>query len=130
VFSNYFVARPAFWREWLAVNERLFTACEGPASPLQQELTKPTSYKGVQRKVFLVERVASFLLTTQSKWRTKAANPFTMGWSMSRLREYPTEAVVSDALKKAFRDHGYPEYMRAFAEMRKRFVGTAQANAA
>ena len=123
VFSNYFVARPAFWREWLALNEQLFAACEGPATPLQQALTQPTSYPGAaQRKVFLMERVASLLLATQPRWRSRAADPFVFGWSMSRFRQHPTEAVISDALKIAFRDQGYPEYMRAFAGIRERFA--------
>jgi hypothetical protein len=123
VFSNYFVARPAFWREWLVLNEALFAACEAPASELQQALTLPTTYPGnAQRKVFLQERAASFLLATQPQWRTKAADPFTMGWSMTRFREHPTQAFISDALKIAFREQGYPEYMAAFAQVRDHFA--------
>jgi hypothetical protein len=128
VFSNYFVARPAFWRTWLQLNEALFAVCEGPASELQQALTKPTSYPGsAQRKVFLQERAASLLLTVQPHWRTCAANPFTMGWSASRLREHPTEAVMSDALKMAFRDQGFPHYMQAFVALRQKFLQGAPA---
>lgn len=131
VFSNYFVARPAFWREWLKLNEAMFAVCEGPPSALQQALTRPTSYPGqAQRKVFLQERAASLLLALQPRWRTHAANPFTMGWSMSRLREHPTEAVISDALKIAFRDQGFPHYMQAFAQLRERFRAAASAPAA
>lgn len=123
VFSNYFVARPAFWRAWLALNEALFEVCEGPATPLQQALTKPTTYPGhAQRKVFLQERAASLLLALQPKaWRSHAANPFTMGWSMSRFREHPMEAVMSDALKVAYRDQGFPQYLQAYLQLRERF---------
>lgn len=130
VFSNYFVARPAFWREWLVLNEALFDACEGPASDLQRALTQPTTYPGAaQRKVFLQERTASFLLTTQPQWRTKAADPFTMGWSMSRFREHPTQAFISDALKIAYREQGFPEYMAAFAQVRDHFASGRKAAA-
>lgn len=103
VFSNYFVARPAFWREWLALNEALWAVCEGPPTPLQQALTQPTTYPGqAQRKVFLQERAASLLLTIQrDRWKTHAANPFAMAWSSWKLREHPMEAVMSDALKLA-----------------------------
>ncbi len=126
-FSNYFVARPAFWREWLAVNEALFEACEGPAGPLQAALTHTTTYPGaVQRKVFLMERAASLLLTVQPQWRSVAHNPFGMGWSMSRFREHPNDAFTSDALKRAFRDTGWPQYMQAFAALRERFVAPAR----
>jgi hypothetical protein len=121
VFSNYFVARPAFWREWLQLNEALWHVCEGPASALQADLTQPTTYAdGAQRKVFLQERAASLLLCVQPQWRTHAVNPFTMGWSMSRLREHPMEAVMSDALKLAFREQGFPHYMQAFSSLRSR----------
>ena len=122
VFSNYFVARPAFWREWLTTTEALFDLCEGEPSPVGRQLTESTSYPGgAQRKVFLLERVASYLLTMQPHWRTKAANPFTMAWSMTRFRDHPQEAFISDALKMAFREQGYPEYMQSFARLRELF---------
>jgi hypothetical protein len=123
VFSNYFVARPAFWLNWLEFNEQLFDVCEGPRTELQQMLTLPTSYPGsVQRKVFLMERTASLLLKIEPHWRSVAANPFTMGWSNSRLREYPHEAVISDALKLAYCENGFPEYLQAFARVRNHFM--------
>lgn len=122
VFSNYFVARPAFWREWLAFNEPFFALCEGPASPLRDALVCPTTYPGAaQRKVFLQERVASLILATQPRWRSKAVDPFPMAWSASRLREFPHEAVLSDALKIAYRDQGFPEYLQAFVKIRSVF---------
>lgn len=120
VFSNYFVARPAFWREWLAVCEALFALCEGEDSPLRASLTQTTTYRGgAQRKVFVMERIASLLLTTQPRWRSVAANPFTMGWSKSRLCNYPFEAVMSDALKVAFRDQRFPQYIDAYFRLRE-----------
>jgi hypothetical protein len=127
VFSNYFVARPAFWREWLVLAEAFVAACEGPDTPLRRQLVLPTTYPGqVQRKVFLVERIASLLLATQPRWRTRAADPFRMAWSMTRMRDYPTEAVLSDALKMAYRDHGWGEYLQAFLALRQRcFVSNA-----
>ncbi|MCW5636954.1 MAG: hypothetical protein KIT17_26730 [Rubrivivax sp.] len=128
VFSNYFVARPAFWREWLALNEPLFALCEGTGGDagvqaLRRDLTVPTSYAGgVQRKVFLMERAASLLLATQPQWKSVPHDPFGFGWSTSRLREHPHEAFTSDALKRAWRDTGWPEYMQAFAAVRERFL--------
>ena len=122
VFSNYFVARPAFWREWLALNELLFAVCEGPDTALKRELTRVTNYPGAaQRKVFLMERAASLLLTLKPQWRTKAANPFTMGWSMSRFRNHPIDAYISDALKIAMHEQGYTEYIQAYSKIRQKF---------
>ncbi len=129
VFSNYFIARPAFWREWLQVNEAMFAICEGldgtAPEGLRAALTMPTTYatggKPAERKVFLQERVASLLLATQARWRSVAHDPFGMGWSMSRFRQHPTEAFISDALKLAWRVQPYPEYLQAFATLRDRF---------
>ena len=50
-----------------------------------------------------------------------AYNPFGMGWSMSRFREHPIDAVISDALKIAFRDRAYPQYLEAYGNVRERF---------
>jgi len=129
VFSNYFVARPMFWREWLQLNEALFTCCEDRSHPLSHDLSVPTNYPGdVQRKVFLQERAASYLLTTHTHWRSVACNPFDMGWSSSRFREFPVDAVISDALKIAFRLQGFPLYMAAFAEIRQKFINSTDAD--
>ncbi len=127
VFSNYFVARPAFWREWLTLNEALFAICEGEPTPLQQALTLKTTYPGpggdgVQRKVFLQERAASLLLATQPQWKSVPHDPFGMGWSMSRLRQFPHDAFASDALKRAWRDTGWPEYLQAFSALRQKLL--------
>lgn len=123
VFSNYFVARPKFWREWLHWNELLFSICEGPPTDLQNKLRYCTTYPGaVERKVFLVERTASLLLTLQPEWRTYAVNPFSMAWSMTRLRDFPIECYIHDALKIAFNEQKYPQYIEAFSEIRNKFI--------
>jgi len=136
VFSNYFVARPAFWREWLGLNEPMFEICEsspedGPQLALKQALTWPTNYGGgAQRKVFLMERAASLLLATQPQWRSVPHDPFGFGWSTARFREFPQEAFISDALKRAWRDTRWPEYMQAFAGVRERFMAAPARQAA
>lgn len=122
VFSNYFVARPVFWRTWLALCESFFDVCEGPATALRDALIRPTSYAGAQRKVFLMERMASLLLATEPAWRSCAANPFPFAWSASRLSEHPIEAAMSDALKIAYREQPFPEYLRAFSHIRDMFL--------
>jgi hypothetical protein len=121
VFSNYFVARGSFWRRWLAVNERLFAMAEDVSHPLHARLTKSTTYVGAaQSKVFLMERVASWLLSTlDPEPVVHAANPWGMAWSASRLRELHLEMVMLDAVKQAMRRHGWPQYTSAFAKLRQ-----------
>lgn len=119
IFSNYFVARPTFWREWLILNEKIFVICEGEDSALKQSLVFETTYPGaVQRKVFLVERIASLLLTVNSKWRVRAYNTFDCAWSASRLSQFKLEAVLSDALKIAMKEQGFHDYREAYATLR------------
>ncbi len=86
-------------------------------------LCQPTSYPGdAQRKVFLMERIASLLLCIEPAWRARSADSFTFAWSASRMREHPTQAIISDALKIAFREQPHPEYMNAFAHIRNSFI--------
>ena len=120
VVSNYFAARPVFWRRWLSIIEALITCCEDPQDPVGQKLRAPTSYKGgAQRKVFLAERITSTLLACDGHWRVRPWNPFTLAWSASRLNQFPHEAVISDALKIAARETGHPQYLAAFARVRQ-----------
>ena len=127
VFSNFIVAKPAFWRAWLDLNERLFAICEGGDSPLKSQLTHPTTYPGaVERKVFLMERIASLLLTIEPAWKVRAYDPFLCAWSATRLGDQKLEAVISDALKIAMREQGFGEYTAAFSAIRQRLSGGTQ----
>jgi predicted O-linked N-acetylglucosamine transferase (SPINDLY family) len=123
VFSNFFVAKPAFWRAWLAWTEKLFDFCEnGPDSTLKQRLLAPTHYKnGVPRKVFLLERIVSLILCSQGQWKLKSYDTFQCAWSGLTLSKYPHEVVLSDALKLAAREQGFPEYLQAYAKVRDTF---------
>jgi len=124
VFSNYFVARPAFWRVWLDLNEKLFAICEGGEGELRHLLTHATNYDGaVQRKVFLMERIVCLLLTITQSWKVHAYNTFSCAWSASKLGENRQDAVISDALKIAMREQGYPQYLSAYSAIRDKFRG-------
>ncbi|WP_322978963.1 hypothetical protein [Pseudomonas sp. C11] len=121
VFSNYIVARPAFWRRWLELNEQLFAICEQESSELAERLRQSSSYPGaVPCKVFLMERLASLLLAIEPQWRVRAYNTFDCAWSASRLNQFRLEAVMSDALKIAMREQGFGQYLEAFTALRDR----------
>lgn len=123
VYSNYFVARPVFWRQWLVWAEALFACAEDSAHPLHAELNFNTTYAAnAHRKVFLSERLASMLLYLRPEFRVAVANPFGFGWSMARFRETPQDTYINDALKRAFRDTGFPQYMEAFRKIRDGYL--------
>jgi hypothetical protein len=122
VYSNYMVARGAFWNDWLSICERIFALAEsGEGEEAQFLRTKSTYPKGVQMKVFVVERIASLMLTMDRRWTTRSGNLFKYAWSASRLNEHPDMAILSDALKIAYNENGHPEYLEMYAILRKRF---------
>ena len=113
VYSNYFVARPRFWRAWIEVTEQLFAIAESKDDPLGMELRRPTKYRGaesVEIKVFLIERVATWVLARESQFVVKARDPFI---ARSRLYKLPG-AIVCDAVKIAYQRNGRS---REFADL-------------
>ena len=105
VHSNYFVAKPRFWRAWLEVNERLFAIAEDPDDRLGEELRTATAYRGsasVQMKIFIMERTATWLLSRDATFRAQARDPFA---ARSRIYKLPL-ALVCDALKIAYATQG------------------------
>lgn len=123
VFSNYIVARPAFWRAWLEVSEKLYALCEGPDHPLKLALTTATHYPGaVEYKVFVMERIASLLLATENRWSTRPHDTFRTMWSETPLRDFPGDAVLCDALKTALREQGFAHYRSMYETTRQAAV--------
>jgi hypothetical protein len=113
VYSNYIVARPSFWRAWLEIAERLFEIAESMDDPLGIELRRPTTYRGgesVQIKVFLMERIATWLLARNPQFAVKARDPFI---ARSRLYKLPG-AIICDAVKLAYQHNGRS---REFADL-------------
>jgi hypothetical protein len=118
VHSNYFVARPRFWRAWLEVNEQLFRIAETREDPLGAALSAPTEYRGstqVHMKIFVMERVATWLLTRDRSFKAQVRDPFA---ARSRIYKLPV-AVVCDALKIAYLAEGRGQYKDVFLMVRK-----------
>jgi hypothetical protein len=134
VFSNFFLARPAFWRRWAAACERLFELSEDPGSPLHALLNRNHDYakeggpsRPVQVKVFVMERVASTLLQME---KTTVLNypPFAMPLS-ERFAGRLTELMELDRLKIAFCDTGDPQHLHAYAAQRNKLMKAAYGGA-
>jgi hypothetical protein len=123
VHSNYFIAKPRFWRAWLAINERLFEIAESVDDPLGEELRTPTSYRGrgdVQMKIFIMERVATYILSRDRGFVARVRDPFA---ARSRIYKLPV-AIVCDALKIAYATEGRGQYKDVFLLVRnlRRFL--------
>jgi hypothetical protein len=117
VLSNYFIAKPRFWRAWLAINERIFAIAEAPADALGEALRAPTTYRGgsnVQMKIFVMERIATWLLTSDRSFSARVRDPFV---ARSRIYKLPI-AIVCDALKIAYATQGRAQYKEVFLLVR------------
>jgi hypothetical protein len=113
VHSNYFIAKPRFWRAWLEVNERMFAIAETPTDPLGEQLRTPTAYRGraeVHMKIFIMERVATWLLTRDRRFAAQVRDPFA---ARARIYKLPV-AIVCDALKIAYATQGRGQYRDVF----------------
>jgi hypothetical protein len=117
VHSNYFIAKPRFWRAWLAINEQMFAIAETPSDPLGEALRTPTRYRGgshVQMKIFVMERIATWLVTCDRSFAVRVRDPFV---ARSRLYKLPV-AIMCDALKIAFATQGRAQYKDVFLFVR------------
>jgi len=118
VHSNYFIAKPRFWRAWLAITEQLFAIAEIPEDPLGIQLRTPTQYRGrrdVQMKIFLMERVATWILITDPSYAAFVHDPFA---SRSRIYKLPV-AIICDSLKIAYATQGRGQYKDVFLMLRR-----------
>ena len=105
VYSNYMIAKPRFWRAWLNITEQLYAIAESPTDPLGAKLRQPTFYResyNVQMKIFVMERIATWLLARDSEFSARARDPFV---ARSRVYKLPV-AIVCDALKIAYLSSG------------------------
>jgi hypothetical protein len=117
VHSNYFIAKPRFWRAWLKITEQLFAIAEMPDDSLGVQLRAPTEYRGrreVQMKIFLMERLATWILTTDRSFLARARDPFA---ARSRIYKLPL-AIACDALKIAYSTQGRKQYKDVFLMLR------------
>ena len=118
VHSNYFIAKPRFWREWLRITEQMFVIAETDDDPLGAELRAPTEYRGsrnVQMKIFLMERIATWILITDGRFTARARDPFV---ARSRIYKLPV-AIMCDALKIAYSTQGREQYKDVFLMLRR-----------
>lgn len=123
IFGNYFAAKPAFWRRWLEVCERLFLIAEERNSALGEALNRTAAYdRPVDYKVFLMERVASTLLANEPGWKSVAYNPFKLKPSTFKISAFGYQGIISDALKVSFAESGHREYSEAFIKIRENVV--------
>ena len=115
VYSNYVIAKPAYWRRWLSLVEMVYDIAEnGSDKTLQSELLQATNYGGgVQRKVFLIECLASLLFISE-RMQVKSIPLNESFAALGVMYPYREQAMACDAFKIAFNRTGNSAYLDAF----------------
>jgi hypothetical protein len=132
VYSNFFLAKAPFWHAWFEVTEAIFEAAESPTHPLGAALRQSAGHGGqeVPMKVFLMERIASWMLVRDKGIKAVVHDPFSRPLSQTVFGRFPLQAAISDALKRAYVDDGYPAYWNAFNEVRQQLLRELNRNPA
>lgn len=133
IFCNYFVAKPPFWREWLAKCELIYELAEQGLTPLGQALNRVVTYgtATAPAKVFVIERVASLLLWSQRHWTVACFNPVLLPQASAKLLQFASgpDLMVLDALKMAYGKSGSEHYLALYRHFRDNIVKRANATA-
>lgn len=133
VYCNYFVARPRFWQHWLTLCERIFAVAEAGDTELAQQLNSNRNYVlPTPAKVFVIERIASIILSTESdRWKVRNYDSTVLLADNDLLGgKYREDMVVLDALKYAASVTGFRGYYDQFVQARDRLIARYRAESA
>ena len=123
IFCNYFIAKRDFWLEWLHTCEYLYTQAEDKNSVLYGSLNSlipyGTSFYPV--KVFIIERIASYLLFTNRKFTVKNFDPLSLPFSNSLVASNKDRLITLNSFKEAYSNTKSPQYIDAFYNSRMKF---------
>ena len=75
-------------------------------------------------KVFVIERIISFLIATNEKWSVKTYTPWQFPFANRRLNNFKRELIQLDALKMAYCDTGLTGYIQEFDKLRHKTFST------
>ncbi|CAM3850426.1 hypothetical protein CCOS865_03590 [Pseudomonas reidholzensis] len=123
-FCNYFIAKPRFWRHWFSKAESIFQAAELArdgqwSTPYGQALNMPTLHRGTQGyecKVFVMERLLSLLLATDSQWRVHVNAAMLPSASDGG---FTPQLIELDQLKSRLREADTAEGRQAYLQLRE-----------
>ena len=126
VYCNYFVAKLDFWKSWLMISEFLYQLSEDNQHPVGKQLTDETNYHRGQMplKIFVIERIASFLLNRINRWNVKAAYIYKNieYITNSKTMNFIEEMHKLDALKISFKQSGNPFFIEMYNNERIRLI--------
>ena len=125
VFSNYFVAKAAFWRDWLELADALFACSEDRSTPVAQALNAPTGYgsrgRPVLMKTFVQERLACVLLERRIHRVGVIDLSDTVPLTSTLFKPDPgsrRRLQACDLMKHEYASTGDPTYLSVYARLR------------
>ena len=123
IFCNYFIAKREFWLEWFHTCEFIYMQAEDENSVLYGSLNSlipyGTSFYPV--KVFIIERIASYLLSTNRKFTVKNFDPLSLPFSNSLVSSNKDRLITLNSFKEAYSNTNSPHYISAFYNSRMSF---------
>jgi hypothetical protein len=115
IYSNYIIAKPVFWRKWLAICEKIFNIAEGHTDDveLKNELNIITNHDSAQRKIFMIEGIATHMVKHYDLKIKSIELDNTKAWA-GIFYPIKKDAIVCDALKIAYQATNLSVYMDSF----------------
>jgi hypothetical protein len=128
IFCNYFIAKRHVWHEWFTQCEKLFYIAEENSTELGALLNQSVNHSGAHNpaKVFVIERMISYLLATNSNWSARFFNPINLPYSSAPIAKYKNELIKLDALKIAFKETGFIDYLETYMQLRTSILSRIQ----
>jgi hypothetical protein len=125
-FSNYIVAKPAYWRKWRVLAEQYyaFVKAQGPDGP-HQEVTTYRGERSVSYKVFIQERLCSHILLSHDFDTVMPDHPFPPDRPIANPERLRAVLAQMDGQKRRYRDTGNPIHL-----LHIRLLGIAYSRAA
>ena len=120
VYCNYFIANKLFWKTWFAYCEVIFNIAECNDSELARRLNARVDYDGqpAVMKVFIIERIASFILATSTNVKVKSYNPMELPLGDQVWKKFQNELCILDSLKIIFQTNPLVQYAQEFEKIR------------
>jgi hypothetical protein len=126
VFCNFFIAKPNFWNEWFNICEKVYSLAEDKSSELYNHLNSTALHRSstnfqheAQFKVFVIERMATYILSRSLKFRSNAFPSQSLPTTNAYFKNNKTALVQMDALKIAFNNSQNQAFLDLFNRIQK-----------
>lgn len=115
--TYYVVARPAFWKVWILLSNRLEELAY-EQNPLGEALRQPSYEPYLTMKDLIMERLASLVLSLTAQLRIFYASPFAMPASQHLDSDAQDKCIQLNQLKEAYLKSGNEQELEAYFNKR------------